>query len=201
MKIEGGFHLVNVAREGAVDRHWEEKIVAACAQDDEIAEKLRGNYTCEGLDLENHLTFDALIDESGRVVTFCGVYNGGRYPEGVFRLLNRTYVHPDYRVGNRRFPGITSKWIVPRQLELFRHRIRFGFISREGIGARHFMNRWVKSHAPDPGWRVSQRLAHVSPRGRKKNAFQYIAYKSYEPNVGWPLETVSESEWLALEDG
>ena len=193
------FKLFNVAHRGKIDPYWENRIQEHCKAHLEASHPLFHNYTPQGLDLAGHLTFDVLVDSQENLVTFCGVYSGGRFPPGVFRVLNRTYVAPEYRGGQKKFAGLTSKFILPHQLNQFKDEIALAFVSREHLKARHFLRRWVRENAPQKDWQVSSDLIHVAPKSLKKSAYQYVAFKKFR-DIEWAPPSVTPEQWVGLDD-
>lgn len=153
------------------------------------------NYTEKNLDLFNHLSFDLLTLEN-TIIAFCGVYNGNRFPTGVFRILNRCYVHTDHRskkLGT--FSQLNSQLLLPLQLQEFQDQIKLGFASREGINGRLFLEKWSALQL-NRKWSTSDHLYHVAPQSDESTAFQYICYhgdSSYLDKMNY----TSISEWKA----
>lgn len=161
-------------------------------------DKRHKNYLPELLDLKSHLSYDILMDEaSGDIVTGCGVYNGGRYAQGIYRIMNRVFIHPNYRQQSKDYPFLATKHLLVDQMSRLEAQIDFAFVSREGKYANHFLELWIKA-AQDAGlgkWVISDGFAHVAPKGRNKKCFQRIAYPSNKTN---PLTEISEDQWLQL---
>lgn len=154
------------------------------------------NYTFERLDLPRHHAFDLLLDPEGQIAGWCGLYNGGRYPDGVFRIMNRLYLHPRYR--NTFFKPYTRQLYFD-QVRRHRSVIRALFLSRNSLKGLYHVRRWVKYGAGEPGWEVSPGLVKVAPC-EKKVCYQYIAFKKFSA-VDWPPKALSEDEWALLPDG
>lgn len=153
------------------------------------------NYSEKNLDLLNHLSFDLLaIDDN--IIAFCGIYNGHRFPTGVFRILNRCYVAPDHRVkklGN--FSQLNSQKLLPIQLQEFQQEIKLGFASREGINGHLFLEKW-SSLQKNLHWTVSDHLYHVAPQSNKSTAFQHICYYG-DPSYLKNIHHISPAVWKA----
>lgn len=158
------------------------------------------NYKPELLDLESHLTYDILMDkDSGDIVTGCGVYNGGRYSNGIYRIMNRVFLHPKYRKRSKEYPFLATRHLLGDQLSRLKTEIDFAFVSREGKYSNHFLGLWAKA-AQQAGlgqWIVSDGFVHVAPKGKDKKCFQRIAYPGNKKN---PLVEITESQWLQLSE-
>jgi hypothetical protein len=161
------------------------------------------NYSGKRLDLENHLAFDLLLDAaSEEVLAFCGVYNGGRYPKGVFRVLNRVYVHPKFRNPKGLFEALgkqtlLSQTLLPFHLWKYSDEIKTAFVSREAPLGRHFLKRWLLNNAPDQNWQMKNDLVHVAPGGKDQSCFQFVVYRQFEGEE-WAPPTIGESDWKNL---
>lgn len=160
-------------------------------------DRLRENYTLNGMDLTGHLCLDLLTSEGGDPVAFSGLYNGGRFPERVFRALNRTYVHPAFRATGGVYVNWNSRFILPDQLKRFSDRIGTAFVSRERPEGRGFLDVWSRKWAPESGWRVSDNLVCINPRSRDGSAYQHIARKDYQSNA-WKPDEMTPEEWSRL---
>ena len=158
-------------------------------------DRLKDNYSPVCIDLNGHLCLDLLLDLNHRPIAFSGLYSGGRYPSGVYRALNRTYVHPDFRAASGVYVNWNSKFLLPRQLETYAGNIKVAFVSRETTKARGFLDLWTRKWAPDSGWSVSSGMAHINPHSAAGSAYQYIARKDFGVNA-WMPEEIGPEEWL-----
>ena len=131
------------------------------------------------------------------IVSFAGVYNGGRYPEGVYRILNRTWVAESFRVKDGAFPFLSSKYILPVQLENLQSELKIIFVSREKPSGRLFLKRW-RENQPDPSdWVLSEKMIQVVPEVYKRSCFQHICYKKFF-EVKWTPVHIEEKAWHEL---
>jgi len=160
-----------------------------------ISPSLRKNYSAERLDIGEHLIYSVLkID--GAIKAAAGIYNGGRYPPGVFRILNRSYISPDQRLNGSLYECFLSRYILAPQIELCRDHFKYIFVSREGLTGKHFLRFWKQRCAPsDFDWQLSSNLVHVSPRGQGRGCYQYMCFADLEHGV-WNPRSINETEWL-----
>lgn len=165
-------------------------------EDLEIRPSLVENYSPKNLDIENHLIFSCLKYEHS-IIAFCGIYNGSRYPEGVYRILNRSFIIPQKRTLGI-YDCFLSKHIVHEQLRLTQHLLGTLFISRPGRSSKTFLEFWKANCAPRHlEWSISERFVHVAPRGEKRDCYQYICSADLR-QTSWAPRTLSEQEWLQL---
>lgn len=60
---------------------------------------LRYNYTKENLILEEHSGYGVVFQTStGKPMVMGGVFNDGRYPSNVAKMINRLYTFPEFRM-------------------------------------------------------------------------------------------------------
>lgn len=196
MNFDFPLHIESVVTDGKINGESFERLMRDLSGL-RCRDSLRPNYTAEGLEIEKTLSFDVLRRETGEFIAMSGVLNGGRYPDGVYRVLNRVYFNPKYRSTSFTSSSWASRYILPWQIRKYREKFRLIFVSRERPSGRHFLNYWVRNLAPDRDWVVSDRLVHVAPRGQNQRCFQYIAYKEYAP-VSWNYNSVDEQEWRLL---
>jgi hypothetical protein len=153
------------------------------------------NYLIARLDLHRHLTFDLLV-EGTSIVSFCGIYSGGRYPEGTYRVLNRCFVNPLYRTRTLgSFANLNSQFLLKEQLNEFKNNIELPFISREGRMGFNFLCFWAKKCAPTPGWIVSDTMVHVVPESFDSPAYQHICYPGEKHHLFTRIPSISKIEW------
>jgi hypothetical protein len=188
---------IQIVDEGRIvcGERWLKRIESEAEKMSASGHKFASNYSRQRLQLENHLSFDALVlgDE---VVTWAGLYNGGRFPPGVFRVMNRLYISPKFRSPTCAYRPYARLKILPFQVHRYQSRIKRLIMSREGPSARYFLRRWVKYNAPDSDWKITDRMIQVAP-AEERSCFQFIAYKDYS-EIEWNPRSLTPAEWKAL---
>lgn len=191
------YNVVKVIRENYIDQYWVNKITEYVQSIENWQFSGKGDNYLDRLNILSHFAFDVAVDEFENIVTFAGIYNGGRYPKGVYRVLNRTFVSPKHRSYNGVFKGITTQIILKKQLDELQDQLKLVFVSREGQHAKNFLNFWVNNIAPNFCWEVSQNFVQVVPGARSQRSYQYIAYCKLK-EVEWFPDEIGESDWLLL---
>jgi hypothetical protein len=192
------FKVINVINDGKIVSEWITPLEKLLQKISSGPDRLAKNYSLQNMKLPEHLSFDILLNEKNEIITFAGVYNGGRYPEGVYRVLNRTWVHENYRVSHGSFLYLTSKYILPVQLERLASKLKLVFVSRERLTGRRFLLKWAK-HQPEPEfWQVSDHLLQVVPNIENKACYQYICSHTFA-SVDWAPKALSPELWQKLE--
>jgi hypothetical protein len=97
-----------------------ERVRSLCLEEDNW---LRDNYTKENLVIEDHSGYIVVYDlATDRPLAMGGLFNDGRWPPNVARMLNRSYIFPDRR--NRSTAELINalelvhKWVVLPLIEL-----------------------------------------------------------------------------------
>ena len=191
------YKVINVIDEGKVVSEWIVPLETLLHKISKSSDRLALNYSLENMSLKEHLSFDILLNQVNEIISFAGVYNGGRYPEGVYRILNRTWVREDYRVKHGAFAYLTSKYILPAQFERLKNKLKVVFVSRERLTGRRFLLKWVQ-HQPDFSvWTVSDQFVQVVPGIEKKSCYQYICSRAFA-DADWKPNKISSSQWERL---
>jgi len=187
--------LINVARDRRIicDQQHVDLIRSECQRMAASDHRLAQNYTWDNLQVAEHESFDMLMCDD-HIVTWCGLFNGGRYPDGVFRIMNRLYLNPRYR--SNLYPAYARELIYPYQRQQHMHNIKLLFLSRQDIKGKYHLRRWIKYHCGETGWRLSKKLVQVSDC-QQRSCYQYMAFKQFTAVDWWP-DTVDETQWLEL---
>jgi hypothetical protein len=193
------FKVINVIDKGKAVSEWITPLESLLPKISTTEGRLAQNYSLENIKLKEHLSFDILVNQKNEIISFAGVYNGGRYPEGVYRVLNRTWVHEDYRVSHGAFLYLTSKYILPVQLERLKEHLKLVFVSRERITGRRFLLKWAQHQPHSHLWKVSEDFVQVVPNIEKKSCYQYICSRSFS-DVDWAPHKMTAAQWLKLID-
>jgi hypothetical protein len=176
------------------DLKYLEALKIECKKIESSDDKYASNYSFERLDIYGHKAFDLLIDNDDNIAGWCGLYNGGRYPEGVFRIMNRLYIRPDCR--SNYFSPITRA-LYENQRKRHEDSIKMLFLSRNEKKGRLHVMKWARD-CGEKGWSVSDNLIKVA-NCEKRACYQYIAYKKIY-DVDWPNKELTYEEWMSLEE-
>jgi hypothetical protein len=191
--------LIKLVHNGMVDQGYLPKFKNYIETILASQDPLRENYSEARLDLPGHLSFDIMEDE-GKIIAFAGIYNGGRYPKGVYRIFNRLYLDPAVRSRHSTWPNFGFHNTVARQVfPMYEHAFKTIFTSRQGVNGRAILLKWVELFAPkyETEWVVSDNFVKVAP-GNSKNSYQYIALNDMR-SVDWTPDEVTLEEWNKLD--
>lgn len=159
----------------------------------------KDNYTIKNLHLKEHLALDCLVDSNDKIFALAGIFNGGRYPNGVYRVLNRLWARDDIRTGQWS-PFLTQMFLLDHLIE-FNKILDVAFISIQGLKGKRFLNNyWLNKQAPKwgTGWKMYPKIVKVAP-SNKKSGYQYVVYNKKNKNsVSWPNNGITEDEYNNL---
>ncbi len=175
---------------------WVERFLNLLEKIQQSSDKKKDNYSYKKLDLLGHLSFDLLtLDE--QIIAFCGLYSGGRYPSGAYRILNRCYVAPEFRTNKwRSFSDLNSRFLLNLQLAEYQNEVCFPFVSREGLHGGKFLEHWSRNNAPGKNWIVSNDMIHVVPKSHESSAYQFICYQSSSDFINH-FNKITVDEWIS----
>jgi hypothetical protein len=194
------FEIRHIKTPTATDPHWVERVYKFCR--DNITPEtssLWQNYMPERLHVEDHIIFSVLT-EKDEILAFCGIYrNPNHYPPGVFRILNRMFVHPRFRKNSllSRAPRFLSFEIAKRQLDQVAQSLDLVFVSfekRSRIKSFSAVAHNLK-HDSIRRWRFESDFFRVAP-GYDKPCHQVVMWSNITGNYSnFPFERISPQEW------
>lgn len=193
------FKVVNIVLNGKISSPgWMLKLENLLKTIQDGKHRTSENYSLDRMELDKHLTFDLLVNNQDEIISFAGLLNGGRYPDGIYRVLNRTWVAEEYRVNHASFPFLTSRFILSEQIARHRPQLKLIFVSRERLAGRLFLKRWCRQQPRDEEWQLSQKLIQVVPEVEKKSCYQYICFRNL-CGVEWTPKSVTPEQWQLLD--
>lgn len=149
------------------------------------------------LHLNGHRCFDLLVDHLGRVICFSGMYHRDSWPEGFYRISNRTYVAPAFRTNTYNF--FNPMWVGPAQIAETPD-CKLAMISREKPKGKYYFRALQRRVPFYADWTISDEMVQVFPT-EQKSSYQYVIYKSYDPYATIDqLNSISEEQWHELKD-
>lgn len=159
------------------------------------------NYFIKNLQAEKHLALDCLVDSHDKIFALSGVFNGGRYPQGVYRVLNRLWARKDLRTGQWS-PFLTKSFLKDHLFE-FNDIFRIVFVSIQGEKGKRFLNNyWKSKEAPKwgQGWKFYPKIVKVAPCN-KKSCHQYVIFNQRDKgDLVWPTCGITKQEYDKLLD-
>lgn len=162
-------------------------------------EPLWRNYQPDELDIEGHLIFSFMLHEK-KLAAMCGIYNGGRYPERVYRVLNRKYIDPEFR--RRSFTTPRNRWrsfaMADEQIRLVKKEISLAFVSNEKLRRKKSLPVVASQlKSIETPWTLEDDLVKTS-LGDQQSAYQLAIWTSPDQSFSQlPLQKISVEEYSA----
>lgn len=176
-----------------------EKVRSECLQEDNW---LRKNYTKDSLIIEEHLGYGVVYKTStGEPMVMGGLYQDPLYPSGTARMLNRTYIFPNFR--SRSISGLALAYRVCHQHLIFplieKNNFDCYFITMQNRDkeTKGWWDVWklAMDKASDSYWTPGTGYIQTKDINVQK-CWQNFVYKG---NLTMP--TITHNEWLNLPEG
>lgn len=169
---------------------------------------LSENYTRSNLKIENHKGYCLVIDDrNNEPVIMGGVFNDGRYPNYVARILNRLYVFPKYRTNIRTIADgcsmVHQKLVLPL-IEENDFDLYFATMQNRDKPTKGWWRVWKNSmqKGSDNFWTEREGYIQGCPWNVQK-CWQNFVYHEMEPGSfeRWNPTIIDHDTWLRLEKG
>lgn len=181
-----------------------EKVRAICLEEDNW---LRSNYTKENLVIEDHKGYVVVYDSETHVpIVMGGLFNDGRWPAHIGRMLNRAYVFPHMR--RRSVAQLINGY------EFLHHHMIFPLMAvndytcyfitmqnRDKKPTKRWWDLWkmTMNAASNNYWTEAPGYVQACPHMVQK-CWQNFIYKELKPGT-FTLPTITQEEWAKLIPG
>ncbi len=170
---------------------------------------LRDNYTRENLKVEDHTGFCVCFrKDTNEPMVMGGVFNDGRWPLNVGRMLNRAYVFPKFR--SRSLSELTVAFKILHHHVIFplmaanSYDIYFQTMQNRDKPSKRWWGVWKEAMAgAAPGiWTEEQGYLQTCPWPVQK-CWQNFVYHEATPGKfkEWNPVIIDEQQWLAMPEG
>jgi len=181
-----------------------EEIRKICLKEDNW---LKHNYTKENLIIENHSGYGVVFQTStGKPMVMGGVFNDGRYPKNVAKIINRLYTFPDFRM---KPTDMTEGFKVTCTLidaleKVNEHSLYLITMQNRNRGGKRWWDTW-RHHmdlASDRKWIYKEGYIQTCPWNVQKCWQNFVYFeKSYGLFNDWSPKIISDTEWQVLPEG
>lgn len=168
---------------------------------------LRHNYTSDSLILEQHTGYGVVYQTStNKPMVMGGVFNDGRYPNNVAKMINRLYTFPDYRM---KFVDMTDGFrvtcsLINKLIEINNYDCYLITMQNRPRGGKRWWDIWLNhmSIASNNQWTTGLGYIQTCPHNVQK-CWQNFVYKELTPGVftKWNPKIISDNEWEHLPEG
>ncbi len=168
---------------------------------------LRYNYTKENLIIEEHTGYGVVFQTStGKPMVMGGVFNDGRYPPNVAKMINRLYTFPEFRM---KHTDMTDGFRVTCSLidaleKINEYDVYLITMQNRNRGGKRWWDAW-KYHmdiASNSKWISGKGYIQTCPWIVKK-CWQNFVY--HETTVGafdtWNPIIILDDEWQKMPEG
>jgi len=198
----------------AIGRVYHKIYYENCDEFERVREKcleennwLRKNYTKENLIIEDHHGYCVVYNaETNEPIVMGGVFNDGRWPANVARMLNRAYVFPYMRRKSIRqliagYEMLHDHMIFPLMADNNFDSYFITMQNREKKDTKEWWNVWkyTFNKASNNYWTESNGYVQSCPHMVKK-CWQNFVYKELVSGT-FTLPVLSQEEWDLLIPG
>lgn len=182
-----------------------EEIREVCLQDNNW---LSYNYTKENLVIEDHNGYAvAFQKDTHEPIIMAGVFNGGRYPKNVARMVNRLYTFPNFRTNIKNMVDgfkLAHNYIIFPLMEVNNFDCYFITMQNRPKGTKGWWKVWKNAMQKSSNnyWTESDGYLQTCPWNVQK-CWQNFIYKDIKEGafLEWNPKIISHEEWLVLPEG
>lgn len=181
-----------------------EKVRSLCLEEDNW---LRNNYTIENLILEDHSGYGVVYQTStGKPMVMGGVFNDGRYPNNVAKMINRLYTFPEFRM---KFTDMTDGFrvtcsLIDKLIEINNYDVYLITMQNRKRGGKRWWDTWVyhMDLASNNRWTLGEGYIQTC-RANVQKCWQNYVYLEVAKNsfTSWNPNIITHSDWENLEEG
>jgi len=182
-----------------------EEIRTLCLQEDNW---LKHNYIKENLKIEEHSGYGVIFQTStGEPMVMGGVFNDGRYPSNVAKMINRLYTFPKFRMthtdmtdGFRVTCKLIDELVDINDFECYLITMQ----NRANRPSKAWWTTWVKHMelASNNSWTLGNGYIQTCPHNVQK-CWQNFVYRDITSNAfnNWKPEIITHDQWASLLEG
>ena len=181
-----------------------EKVRELCLEEDNW---LRYNYTKENLVVEQHTGYGVVYQTStGKPMVMGGVFNDGRYPKNVAKMINRLYTFPEFRM---RHTDMTDGFrvtcsLIDKLVSLNSYEVYLITMQNRNRGGKRWWDTW-RHHmdiASNGQWQFKEGYIQTCPWDVQK-CWQNFVYFETVPGAfeSWSPAIITDEDWHKMPEG
>jgi hypothetical protein len=182
-----------------------EAVRDVCLQD---SNWLSYNYTKENLVIEDHNGYAvAYAKDSNEPIIMAGVYNNGRYPNNVARMVNRLYTFPKFRTNIRNMVlgfKLAHEFIINPLIKTNTFDMYFITMQNRPKYSKGWWNVWKNAMQDSSNNYWTEADGYIQTHNHNvQKCWQNFIYKDIVPGTFqmWNPKIIMHDEWLALPEG
>jgi len=182
-----------------------EEIRDICLQDKNW---LSSNYTKENLIIEDHQGYAVAFTKNTREpIIMAGVFNGGRYPNNVARMVNRLYTFPKFRTERSNMTAgfkLAHEFIIRPLMEVNNFDLYFITMQNRAKKTKGWWQVWKTAMQRSSGnyWKEPEGYIQTCNHNVQK-CWQNFIYRDITSGTfqTWNPKIILDHEWSMLQEG
>jgi len=181
-----------------------EQVRDLCLEEDNW---LRYNYTQENLVVEQHTGYGVVYQTStGKPMVMGGVFNDGRYPANVAKMINRLYTFPEFRMKHTDMTDgfrVTCS-LIDELVTINSYEVYLITMQNRPRGGKRWWDTWVNhmNIASNGKWVLGQGYAQTCPWPVQKCWQNFVYYETISGKFAeWNPTIINDEEWAVLPEG
>jgi hypothetical protein len=181
-----------------------EEVRNICLEEDNW---LRQNYIKENLVIEKHTGYGVVYQTStGKPMVMGGVFNDGRFPGNVAKMINRLYTFPEFRMG---FSDMTDGFrvtcsLIDKLIEINNYDLYLITMQNRNRGGKRWWDTWVRHMdiASEGKWNLGSGYIQTCSANVQKCWQNYVYMEMTKGSFNaWNPNTINDNTWVTLEEG
>lgn len=168
---------------------------------------LKNNYTKENLIIEEHSGYGVVYQTStGKPMVMGGVFNDGRFPKNVAKMINRLYTFPEFRMKHTDMTDgfrVTCS-LIDSLMEINEFTLYLITMQNRNRGGKRWWDTWVHHMdiASNKKWKLVNGYIQTCPWNVQK-CWQNFVYLETIPGefLNWSPKIITDNEWSQLPEG
>lgn len=181
-----------------------EKVRELCLEEDNW---LRYNYTKENLVVEQHTGYGVVYQTStGKPMVMGGVFNDGRYPNNVAKMINRLYTFPEFRMKHTDMTDgfrVTCS-LIDKLVSLNSYEVYLITMQNRNRGGKRWWDTW-RHHmdiASNNKWQFKEGYIQTCPWNVQKCWQNFVYFETVSGAFdSWNPTIITDEDWYKMPEG
>ena len=168
---------------------------------------LRHNYTKENLVIEEHSGYGVVYQKSSnKPMVMGGVFNDGRYPANVAKMINRLYTFPEFRMKHTDMTDgfrVTCS-LIDKLIAINNYEVYLITMQNRPRGGKRWWDTWVKHMdiASNSKWKLMPGYLQTCPWHVQKCWQNFVYFETVTGAYSkWNPEIINDEDWHKMPEG